>query len=128
MLVRSDDHRRASAAAAATVDDPGTAHNERVDGLEAAAAATARSDDHARDAAAVAGAAAVRPATPDWSGLAAQTASHAANRQTAAPARLVRASFATPAAAVLRPAVPPSPGAPGLHPAPEHTSRRARTR
>jgi hypothetical protein len=123
--VRSDDQRRTAAAAAATVDHPDTTRNERADGLQDAAAATARADDHARDATALAGTAG-RPATPASSTLAAPTASHGAH-QVGGPARLARTSFATPASAVLRPAVPPSTGAPGQA-APEHTSRRGRTR
>jgi hypothetical protein len=126
MLVRSDDQRRTAAAAAATVDHPDTAHNERADGLQDAAAATARADAHARDATAVAGTAG-RPATPASSTLAAPAARHGGHQQVGVPARLARTSFATPASAVLRPAVPPSTGGPGQA-APEHTRRRGRTR
>jgi hypothetical protein len=134
MLVRWDDQRRTAAAAAAataTADDPDTTHNERADGLQDAAAATARADNHARDATAVAGTAG-RPApppssTPASSTLAAPAARHGTHQQVGGPARLARASFATPASAVLRPAVPPSTGGSGQA-APEHTSRRGRTR
>jgi hypothetical protein len=126
MLVRSDDQRRIAAAAAATVDDPDTTHNERADGLQDAAAATARADDQARDATAVAGIAG-RLATLASSTLAAPAARHGAHQQAGGPARLARASFATPAAAVLHPAVPPPVGASG-HPSPERTSRLGRNR
>jgi hypothetical protein len=100
LLARAGDQRRAAAVAAATVDDPATGVDERSGGLELAAAGTGRADDLARDAATVA-AAGGHPAAGE---LAAHHADRAA--QPGGPVRLARVSFATPAAAVLRPAVP----------------------
>jgi hypothetical protein len=101
LLARAGDQRRIAAVAAATVDDPATVVDERTGGLELAAAGTGRADDLARDAATVAGAGG-HPAAGE---LAEQHSDRAA--QPGGPVGLARVSFATPAVAVLRSAVPP---------------------
>jgi hypothetical protein len=129
ILARADDQRHTAAAAAATVDDPATAVDERTGGLEQAAAAAAAGcgEDLARDAGAVAGTAG-RPATTDLPEQAAPPIGRPAV-QPAGPVRLARASFATPAAAVLRPAVPPpAPGAGRPAAEPERASRKGKSR
>ena len=119
ILARSQEQRQAAAAAAATVDDPDTFADERGLGLEAASVATGRADDHARHAAALA-------AGGPGGHPQGNPARAAGPQQLVGPVRWARASFATPAAAVLLPAVPASAAAPA--PAPLPTSRRGRGR
>jgi len=125
-LARADDQRRTAAAGSATVDDPVTAVDERTGGLDQAAAAAGRADDLARDAAAVAGTAGPA-ATSLVSGQTALPGRRVPAPPLGTPARLARASFAAPAAAVLRPAVPP-PGVGGLAAGPQRASRNGRSR
>jgi hypothetical protein len=105
LLAQAGDQRRIAAVAAATVDDPATGVDERTGGLELAAAGTGRADDLARDAATV-DAAAGYPATTVAPGPPGPATGLAVVRP-GGPVGLARASFATPAVAVLRPAVPP---------------------
>jgi hypothetical protein len=126
ILARSDDLRRTAAVAAARVDDPATAVDERTGGLEQAAAATGHADELAKDAATVAGTAG-RVAPAELPGPAPAAAGPAVAARPGGPVRLARASFATPAAAVLRPAVPPRPAG-GPAPGRERAGRWGRSR
>jgi hypothetical protein len=122
MLLRSDEQRRAAAAAnASAVDDPATPADERTDGLVATGTATGRADDLARDAAAEAGTAGHPSAQPAGGRAGPRVV------RPMRPDRLARLSYATPPEAVLRPTTQPAP-APSRPATPDRTARRGPTR